>query len=153
MRHAPYCHLWPVRCYKIFPRYLINRTIFETKKLLNIKYVFWFSVQLLSETFPILTRTKWDVIKNVYWSSCKVPVILVGFYSNWNFVDSFFFRNIKFHGHTPNGGRDVPSGRSDDDMTKLILAFRNFTNAPKTAIKINNETCMKKKQMWRIESR
>ena len=22
--HAPYCHLWPVRLYNIFPRYLIN---------------------------------------------------------------------------------------------------------------------------------
>jgi len=61
--------------------------------------------------------------------------------------------NIKFHGHTPNGDRDVPSIWSDDDMTKLIVAFRNFTNAPKTAIKINYETYTKKKQMKRIESR
>ena len=72
------------------------------------------------------------------------------------FCGQLFFEinsNIKFRGHKPNGGRDVPSGRSDDDMTKLILAFRNFTNAPKTAIKINYETCMNKKQMKRIESR
>jgi hypothetical protein len=34
--HAPYCHLWPVRLYNIFPRYLINGTIFG-KELLNIK--------------------------------------------------------------------------------------------------------------------
>jgi len=31
MLHAPYCHLWPDRLYKIFPHYLINGTIFEKK--------------------------------------------------------------------------------------------------------------------------
>ena len=41
--HTPYCQLWPVRFYNIFPRYLINGTIFEKKKkLLNIKYVLCF---------------------------------------------------------------------------------------------------------------
>ena len=41
--------------------------------------VFWFSLQLLSETFLILRRTERDLIKNVYWFPCKVPIILVGF--------------------------------------------------------------------------
>jgi len=30
--HAPYCHLWPVQLYQIFPQYLINKTIFRKKK-------------------------------------------------------------------------------------------------------------------------
>jgi hypothetical protein len=39
--HAPYCHLWPVRTYIIFPHYLIKGTTFEKKKrLLNTKCVF-----------------------------------------------------------------------------------------------------------------
>jgi len=56
--------------YHIFQHYLINGTIFG-KKLLSTKCVFWFSLQLLSETFFILRRIKRDVIINVYWSSCK----------------------------------------------------------------------------------
>jgi len=63
--HAPYCHLWPVWIYNIFRHYLINGTIFE-KKLLNTKCVFWFSLQLLSETFLILRGIERDVIKRMY---------------------------------------------------------------------------------------
>jgi hypothetical protein len=40
--HVPYCHLWPVRLYHIFPHYLINGTIF-VKKLPNKKCVLIFS--------------------------------------------------------------------------------------------------------------
>jgi hypothetical protein len=47
------------------------------KQLLNIKRVFWFSLQLLSETFFVLRRIERDVIRIVYWSSCKEPIILV----------------------------------------------------------------------------
>ena len=70
-------HLWPAPLYHTFPNYLINGTIFEKKKekLLNTKCVFWFSPQLLSETFPMLWRNERDVIKNVHWSSCKVSFI------------------------------------------------------------------------------
>ena len=37
--------------------------------------------------------------------------------------------NIKFHQNPSSGSRVVPCGRTD--MTKLIVAFRNFANAPK----------------------
>jgi hypothetical protein len=42
--HAPYCHLWPVRLYNIFPHYLINGTIFQ-RTLVNMWTVFGFSLQ------------------------------------------------------------------------------------------------------------
>jgi hypothetical protein len=73
--HAPYFPLWLVQLYNILPHYLINSTIFGKEKL-NIKCVFWFALATLSETFIVLRRTETDMTKNVYWSSCKVPVIL-----------------------------------------------------------------------------
>jgi len=44
----------------------INGTIFGRKLLNNTKCMFWFSLQLLSETFVILRRIKWDMLTNVH---------------------------------------------------------------------------------------
>ena len=41
--------------------------------------MFWFSLQLLLETFPIIKIIQRDTVINVTSSLCKVPVILVGF--------------------------------------------------------------------------
>ena len=46
---------------------------------MNIKYVFLFSLQLLSKTFLILREIQRDIVINVETSLCKVLVILVGF--------------------------------------------------------------------------
>ena len=48
----------------------------KKEEVLNRKHVFWFSLQLFSETFLILRRIKWDMIINVYWSPCKVLILL-----------------------------------------------------------------------------
>jgi hypothetical protein len=62
-----------------FPTLSHKRHDFRKNKVLNIKSVFWFSLQLLSETFLILRRHKGVTIINVYRSPCKVSAILVRF--------------------------------------------------------------------------
>ena len=59
-----------------FSHHFIKGTIFE-KIVLNIKCVFWFSLQLLSEAILILKKTERDVINNIHLCSYKVPVIHV----------------------------------------------------------------------------
>ena len=76
---ASYCHLWAVGLCGNFPHYLNNFTIFGKKNLLILKYVFRYSVQLLSKTFLILRRTERNMIKDVHWSTCKVLIIPVRF--------------------------------------------------------------------------
>jgi hypothetical protein len=128
--HAPYCHLWPAPLYNIFPHYLINGTIFEKKKLLNTKCVFWFSLHILSETFLSLWSTERDII-NVLLSSSKVPVILVRLNTKLNFLVIFLRKNwnIKFNNNPSIESRVVPCGQTGGrtDMTKLIVAFRIFS--------------------------
>jgi hypothetical protein len=75
IRHIALCAL--PRSTIFPPHYLTNGTIFGEKSL-KTKCVFWFSLQLLSETFQI-SRIQLDIIKNVHRSSCKVPVIVVRF--------------------------------------------------------------------------
>jgi hypothetical protein len=43
--------------------------------------------------------------------------------------------NIKFHENPSSGSRVVPCERTD--MTKLIVAFRNFANAPKNVFSVS----------------
>jgi hypothetical protein len=77
--HAPYCHLCPVRLYNIFSKLSHKGTIFEKKKLLNIKCVFCFSLQLLSDNICHSTNNSASYYQTVHRSSCKVLVILVRF--------------------------------------------------------------------------
>ena len=92
----PVCHAQaPYRLrflclHRIFRHYLINDTIFEKKKkLLNIRCVFWFFIQLSFKTFLILRTTQRDTVINVKTSACEVAVILVGFWRKSNFLDRF----------------------------------------------------------------
>jgi hypothetical protein len=135
-----YCNLWHVRLYIIFPHYLINGIIF-VKKLLNTKCVLSLSKNFVWKIFHYKEN----------WTRYDEKFILVFVYS----IPYFYFTLIKFeysqkifkksshltfHENTISGSR-VPcvcgrtGGRTDKKgrrthLTKLIVFFRNFANAP-----------------------
>jgi hypothetical protein len=66
-----------------------KRHVFRKKKTIDRRSVFWFSLQLLFETFLFLRRSEWDAVINVHRSSCKAFVILVTLQWNLKFLDRF----------------------------------------------------------------
>ena len=70
------------------------------------------------------------MIKNVYWSSCKLPVIFVRFQLDVNFLHIFFSKNTQISNFMKIRPVEtvVSCGQTDGwtGMTKLIVAFRNF---------------------------
>jgi hypothetical protein len=90
---------------------------------------FDFYLQLLFETFLIL-RIQQDNIINAYKFLCKVPVI---------FEES---SDDNFHIYPSSGSRVVPWVDGQTDMTKLIIALRNFAK--------EYEKSTKKNSVWRF---
>ena len=66
------------------------------KMLLNTKCVFWFSLQLLSETFLILRRTERDMIKNVSLSLRKGNPLYLSHLMKTSFSIQFFGKKTFF---------------------------------------------------------
>jgi hypothetical protein len=109
-----------------------KRHDFRKRKLLNLKCVFSFSLRSLSETFLMLRRTERDMTINVYWCSCKVPVVFVRVSWNLKFLDRFS-NNVQISNFIkirPVGAELFHADRRTD-MPKLTVAFLNFANAPK----------------------
>jgi hypothetical protein len=75
------------------------------RKLLGIKCAFWFSLQIVSEIFLIVRITELDMIKNIYWSSCTVPLLLSSISETFE-----KFSKIKLNENTLSGRRVVPFG-------------------------------------------
>jgi hypothetical protein len=125
---APYCHLRSFWLYQTSSHYLINGRILREGGI--IKCVFWFTLQILSEMFIILRRNGRDIIINVHGSSREVPDILVTLQRKLNFLNtsSENFSNNELHENPYSRSRVVPCRWID--MTTLIIAFRNFANAP-----------------------
>jgi len=88
------CHLWPVCLGHIFPHYLINCVIFGNH-LLNIKWVFWFSLQLLSETHLIPGIIQPDVINVHRRLHVKCTLFLSDSNEIWIFITDFQ-KNLKY---------------------------------------------------------
>ena len=84
--------------------------------------------------------------KNVYWSSCKVPFILVRFSTKLEFFDRFS-KNLEISIFTKNRPVEAELFHVDGqtDMKKLIVAFRSFVKAPKGA-----PWCLQKRCLWNV---
>jgi hypothetical protein len=125
--HAPYRHLGLAPLYNIFPHYLINGKIFGgKKKLLNKQCVFWFSLQLLPETFLILRRNEREMIKMYIGTHVKYPLFMSDFNDTCIFWANFRkIPNITFHKNPPSGSIVVPRGRTDgqDEANSRLSQF------------------------------
>jgi hypothetical protein len=129
---------WPVWLYHSFPHYRMNN-ITVGKKLWNKQCTLWLSLQLFSEIFVILMRIQQNIVINVHRSSRNIPVTLVRFLWNLNFLDIFSKNNQyqiswKSIQWKPSYSMwmDGQTGRQSKqtDMTKLIVTLQNFANAP-----------------------
>jgi hypothetical protein len=133
-RSVFYRHLWSARLYHIFQLDLINGTILE-KNFLNIKIC----VLILSTTFV------WNISHSKkHWARydkkcvlfCRYrPVILVLFKRNLNVLYRFWkYAQISNVTKILPVGIELFLADGRTDMKKLIVAFRNFANAPKNGL-------------------
>jgi hypothetical protein len=108
------------------------------KKLYGIKCVFWFSLQLLSETFLILRRIQRDIITNVHRSSRQVSLILVRFYWYLHFRDrfSYSFQIPNLTRIRPLGAEFFHADGQTTDLTMLKYSlFKILRRRPKVTVR------------------
>jgi hypothetical protein len=125
--YALYCN---VICGSISYVGIINGMIFA-KKALNMKCVFWFSLEVLFEIFLVLRRNQRDI---VLWKRRRLKCLL--YLSDFNETRIFStgtVSHIKFNQNSSIESRVVPCGQIDGwmDMTKLSH-FSQFCEICKT---------------------
>ena len=137
--HAPYCHLRSTPLYNIFSHYLTNCTIFE-KKIDEHKMSFVFYLQILIVSH---SKNKWVRYDKKMYVGLHVQYRFFWSYFNetWNYFDRFA-QNPQIHDLIkirPEAAGLFHAYRRTD-MTKLIVALRNFANKPKDR-KISIQSC------------
>ena len=136
--HVPQCHLWPASLDNIFPHYLIKSRLKKKKPFSEHKRcVLIFSTTFVWNIFHFKRKwTRYDNKMNIG-LRVKYPLFLSNF-NNLILSTDFGKKTLKYQ----ISWKPVPwkpncsmrkEGRTDrwTDMTKIIVAFRNFAKAPK----------------------
>ena len=146
--HMPFCYLWSAPLYDIFPNYFKNVTIFEwpyrTRNVcFDFLYKFCYSISHSKKKWTRYDQKRILVFMESALYSC--PILMKLEYSRQILEKS---SNTKFHENPSSGSRVFPCGRTEGrtDMRKLIVAFRNFVNAPKICHDLN--LLWSKKRRW-----
>jgi len=128
MRHIVICGM--TRSTIFFPTFSYKRQEFQKKSYWTKKRVFWFSPQILSETFHILRRSELDMIKKwtavFMYSTLHVQYPLsYSIFMNFEFIPQIFENSskMKFHKNTSNGTRVVPCGQTDEQTRRSCYSF------------------------------
>ena len=108
---------------------------FRKKKLLNTKFVFWLSLQPLSESYLILRRIARDMIKICIGLYINYLLFLSYFIASLIFSKNFFkifqYQSIwKFVRWESRCSMRI-DGETDKTKLNTVFAFRCFVNAPK----------------------
>ena len=112
--HEPYCHLWSVRLYHIFPRYFINGTIFG-KHVMECKLC----VLVFCAAF-IWNHSHYKKNRARCYHTCtyigllhvKYRLLLSDFSEIWIFLTDFW-SSIKFREYSSSGSRVIPFEHKD----------------------------------------
>jgi len=117
----------------------------KINNLFYIRFVFWFSLQRLCETFLVVRGTEGEMIQKMY-----IPMHRKYRYSCHILMKLEFSRQILKNSQTSSfmkihkTGAELfhAGGRTDrrTDMTKLTVSFRNFANGPKNPVRISQRT-------------
>ena len=120
-------------CTIFSPYYFINdknfvRRNIEQKCVLILRVIFVWNISFSKKNW-----TTYD--KKVHKSSCKIPLFFSWFKGTWTFLADFWkISNIKFNENPSMGAVLFHADRRtyrQTDMSKLVVAFRNFANTPK----------------------
>ena len=128
--HAPYCYLWPSTLYNIFPHNLTHGTIFGGGDYIKNKMCVFISSIFVWNIFHF--KKNWMRCEQ----KCLLVFMLSPIYSCPILMKLEFFRQFFEKYSILNYMKICPVVPRGDtggwtDMTKLIVAFRNLTNANK----------------------
>jgi hypothetical protein len=104
----------------------------KKKKLLNVKHVLRFSLQLLSATF-LIPREFSEILSQICVCLHVKNTLLLSDFNETLIISTDFRKNVKIQNFVKVPSVVAESFHADGqrDTTKLIVAFRNFANAPK----------------------